>query len=346
MNRALDGRLMAAGQVPVRATTGAPHPADELLPDEIKREFQSWLRAFQDGDLERWRGGSVRSLEHVFEFSIQILVAANNATPRQQRERRPRGSRLEEFRIDQKAYTFVAADTPTWEAIFHVIQRSSRWPAAVGRETYDGNFVIVGPPGAGKTSFARLVHALMGRTGPFVNLETGGLVETMLLADLFGVAQGYATGSLEREGVIEAARTAGRATLFIDEFLDLPALQGALLRLLEDRQYRKLGEVGSRTARDLLIILATNLAETPESLRRLTRPPSELVRPGAADVGGFQGVRAESVRSLRASAGAEAPDRAAPGTQAVGRRPPKVPRREGRVRGVCTQGTRRAPLGR
>jgi DNA-binding NtrC family response regulator len=124
--------------------------------------------------------------------------------------------------------------------------------------------LICGETGSGKELFARAIHNLSGRRGPFVAVNVAGLDDTMFSDTLFGHKPGAFTGAAgSRKGMIEAA---GRGTLFLDEIGDLSeASQVKLLRVLQEREYHTLGaDVPKRL--EARVIAATH--QDPSKLRR------------------------------------------------------------------------------
>jgi DNA-binding NtrC family response regulator/tetratricopeptide (TPR) repeat protein len=99
---------------------------------------------------------------------------------------------------------------------------------------------IQGESGTGKELVARALHAASGRAGPWVAINLGALAEDLLSAELFGAERGAYTGAHEtRRGVFELAH---EGTLFLDEVADAsPAVQAALLRVLETGSLRRVG---------------------------------------------------------------------------------------------------------
>lgn len=100
--------------------------------------------------------------------------------------------------------------------------------------------LLCGETGVGKELFARAVHAASGLEGEFVSVNVAGLDDVMFTDMIFGHKRGAFTGASEqRDGLI---RKASGGTLFLDEIGDIsPAAQKILLRLLQEKEYYRLG---------------------------------------------------------------------------------------------------------
>ncbi len=104
------------------------------------------------------------------------------------------------------------------------------------------NILITGESGTGKEVIARTIHESGHRTaGPFIAINCAAIPETLLEAELFGYAKGSFTGAVDKKaGLFEEAEG---GTLFLDEIGDLnQPLQAKLLRVLQDRKIKRIGE--------------------------------------------------------------------------------------------------------
>jgi DNA-binding NtrC family response regulator len=117
--------------------------------------------------------------------------------------------------------------------------------------------LITGETGTGKGVLARWIHEAGTRVAePFVDLNCGGLSRELLDSELFGHEKGAFTGAVNsKPGLLELAH---RGTVFLDEIGDLELqIQPRLLKVLEDRKFRRLGDVRDRWV-DLRLIAATH----------------------------------------------------------------------------------------
>ncbi len=116
--------------------------------------------------------------------------------------------------------------------------------------------LVLGESGTGKEVVAREIHRTSGRPGPFVAVNVAALAESLAEAELFGAARGAYTGAeRDRAGVVEAS---SGGTLFLDEIGDLsPPVQAKLLRVLQEKEVRRLGETRTRPV-DLRLVTATH----------------------------------------------------------------------------------------
>ena len=117
--------------------------------------------------------------------------------------------------------------------------------------------LIGGETGTGKEQAAAAVHANSVRaTGPFLPVNCAAVDENLALSDLFGHRKGAFTGAdRDRRGVFESA---AKGTVFLDEIGDLsPRAQGLLLRVLQEKEVRRLGDSEARPV-DVRVVAATH----------------------------------------------------------------------------------------
>ncbi len=122
----------------------------------------------------------------------------------------------------------------------------------------DFSLLILGETGVGKTHLARRIHDGSARArGPFVVADCGAMTESLFEAELFGHRKGAFTGAVQSADGLVARAEGG--TLLLDEIGNLPApCQAKILRLIETRCYRPVGEATERVA-NVRVLAATNL---------------------------------------------------------------------------------------
>jgi DNA-binding NtrC family response regulator len=121
----------------------------------------------------------------------------------------------------------------------------------------DASVLILGASGTGKELAANIIHKLSARAGgTFVAIDGGALAEGLVESELFGHARGAYTGALaDRRGLFEEAHD---GTLFLDEVGNVsPGIQSRLLRVLESREVRRIGDNRNRPV-NVRVLSATN----------------------------------------------------------------------------------------
>jgi len=142
----------------------------------------------------------------------------------------------------------IVGESPLLQRVFQLISKVA--PA-------DSTVLISGESGTGKELAARAIHRNSKRAEkPFIAVNCAALAESLLESELFGHEKGAFTGALvQKKGRLEIADS---GTIFLDEIGDLsPALQTKLLRVLQEREFERVG--GNRTVKiDVRVIAATN----------------------------------------------------------------------------------------
>ena len=147
-----------------------------------------------------------------------------------------------------QAFADMVAEDESMALIFHQVE------AVAGT---DYSVVINGESGTGKEMLARVIHRISNRSkAPFIAVNMASFSKTIFEDEFFGHAKGaYTDASSDRQGFFEAAQG---GTLFLDEITELdPSLQEKLLRVIEEREFYRLGSTEIRNV-DVRIIAATN----------------------------------------------------------------------------------------
>ena len=168
-------------------------------------------------------------------------------------------------RLSNRSNTFSAPEGETLE----------EQPSLVGNSTlmrelnrkiglaasFNASVLIEGETGTGKGVVARLIHRLIHEEdedaeAPFISIDCGAVLDTLRGSDLFGHEKGAFTDAIsDRPGAFEQA---DGGTLFLDEVSNMtPALQGSLLNVLQEREFRRVGGTRTRSV-DVRVISATN----------------------------------------------------------------------------------------
>ena len=175
---------------------------------------------------------------------LQILL--QKAVERQDTLREVRALRRQ--LREQGSFGRIIGNSPGIRAVYRVIEQSAPTSASV---------LISGESGTGKELIAQTIHELSPRaTFPFVAINCAAIPETLLESEIFGHEKGAFTGATDRRtGVFELAH---RGTLFLDEIAEMmPATQVKLLRVLQERIFRRLGG-RQEISVDVRVIAATN----------------------------------------------------------------------------------------
>lgn len=207
-----------------------------LLYQGEKIGFFYLVRHQKKGDFTRW------DLEYLTAVANLAGMAIANA--RQYQTAVEENKRYEG--VLKSEIQFVG-NSPSVLEVNGFVQKVARSHASV---------LITGESGTGKELVARAIHAFSPRRMyRFVPINCAAIPDNLLESELFGVEKGAFTDAKEKLGRIELAH---QGTLFLDEISDMnPALQAKLLRVLQQREFERLGGIETHNV-DVRIIAATN----------------------------------------------------------------------------------------
>ena len=198
--------------------------------------------------VEAMRLGAADFLEKPFKREQFLMVLGRVQRFKQMGQRITQlETQVSEARAQSPEPIFEAA-APAMQKVMQVLFKAATSPATI---------LILGESGTGKSLVARAVHDRSHLAdNPFVTVSCPSLSKELLQSDLFGHVKGSFTGAVKDHwGKVKAAEG---GTLFLDEIGELPLeIQPKLLRLLQEREYERVGETTSRAA-NVRIIAATN----------------------------------------------------------------------------------------
>ncbi|MBI1375564.1 MAG: AAA domain-containing protein [Phycisphaera sp.] len=209
------------------------------LPQKARR------RDDRDLELERAYAQLVRYAADVRTLTKQLKQLTAELPPNPGET--PSSPEIEHPELPPATVTIVG-QSPSMKRVVEMCRKVARAPTTV---------LVCGETGTGKELTARLIHDWSDRRdGPYHALNCAALTETLLESELFGHEKGAFTGATHRKaGMFELA---SGGTLFLDEVGEMSlTLQAKLLRVLEDRTYRRVG--GEETLKtNVRIVTATN----------------------------------------------------------------------------------------
>jgi len=198
-----------------------------------------------DERAEELRFYEPKRLADCLDVSLHRVTETLKAAERKLREHR---SAIVRVAPDVEEPLGIVAKSPAMRKLVDLARRLAK---------VDSTVLITGESGSGKERIARLVHEESTRVaGPFIAVNCGAITETLLESELFGHARGAFTGAThDRPGLFEAANM---GTLLLDEVGEVsPGMQVKLLRALQEREIRRVGETRNRRV-DVRILAATN----------------------------------------------------------------------------------------
>jgi two-component system response regulator PilR (NtrC family) len=176
----------------------------------------------------------------------EIKVLIGNAL--EKRELKKENLRLREEIRGRDSFSGFVGKSKKMQELYAIIEKVAQSTASV---------LILGESGTGKELAAQAIHYNSARRAkPFVAVNCGAIPETLMESELFGHQKGSFTGAIaDRAGLFEQAEG---GTLFLDEIGEVPLqLQTKLLRVLQERQFRRVGGTEDRNA-DVRIVAASN----------------------------------------------------------------------------------------
>ena len=224
--------------------TGASERGSRAVPFEIEARMKG-----KDG-LYRWFLYRFNPLRDCDGRVLRWFVTGTEIEALKQAEERVQNENLALREEVDKASMFeeIVGNSPTLRA---VLTRVTKVAAT------ESTIIISGETGTGKELIARAIHKRSLRSSrPFVSVNCAAIPQSLIASELFGHEKGAFTGASQRRlGRFEMAE---RGTLFLDEVGELPnETQIALLRVLQDRQFERVG--GNQPIRaDVRVISATN----------------------------------------------------------------------------------------
>jgi transcriptional regulator with GAF, ATPase, and Fis domain len=147
-----------------------------------------------------------------------------------------------------RSFAGIIGQSPIMLEVFRLVETVCRTNSTV---------LISGESGTGKELVARAIHSLsLRRARPFVAVNCGAMPEALLESELFGHVRGAFTGAdKDKKGLIEAA---DGGTILLDEIGEMaPSMQVKLLRVLQERKYRRVGGTDEASS-NIRVIAATN----------------------------------------------------------------------------------------
>ena len=205
--------------------------------------------------VEATKGGAFDFVDKPFDFE-ELQLRVENAL--NHRELRRENDNLRRQMSTRSEYSNIIGSSKPMQSIYETID-------AVAKS--DANVLIVGESGTGKELIANAIHYKSLRTRkPFIKVNCAALPKELIESELFGHTKGAFTGAhADKEGLVQHA--AG-GSLMLDEIAEMPVeLQPKLLRVLQERSYRKIGSEKTYAV-DFRLISSTN------------RPPADAIRDG------------------------------------------------------------------
>jgi Nif-specific regulatory protein len=199
-------------------------------------------------DTEDKLRADVTFLEIISAFLAQA-IQINRMVMRQKEDLLEENAQLRAQVRDRFRFDNIVGDSPAMHEVFNIVGQVANSRATV---------LLLGETGTGKEMIAKSVHYNSPRRDkPFIRVNCGALTGTLLESELFGHVKGSFTGAIrDKIGRFEAA---DGGTIFLDEIGTMePQLQVKLLRVLQEREFERVGDNGVVKV-DVRVIAATNV---------------------------------------------------------------------------------------
>ena len=199
-----------------------------------------------DGVVQAMKAGAYDYIQKPFENNEEVLLTLDRALER--RTLLERNRYLSEQLEARYGLENLVGQSPAMQRVFDLIRRAAPTHSTV---------LILGESGTGKEVVARALHQISDRRkNRFVPINCGALPHPLLESELFGHEKGaFTDAKTMKRGLVEVA---AEGTLFLDEIGDLPQeLQMKLLRVIETKEFRRLGSTQSKKV-DIRIVAATH----------------------------------------------------------------------------------------
>lgn len=205
--------------------------------------------------VEATKAGAFDFVDKPFDFE-ELQLRVENAL--KQRELLAENANMRRQLSTRSEYFNIIGSSKPMQTIYEMIESVAK---------SDANVLIVGESGTGKELIANAIHynSLRARK-PFIKVNCAALPKELIESELFGHTKGAFTGAhADKEGLVQHAAS---GSLMLDEIAEMPVeLQPKLLRVLQERSYRKIGSEKTYAV-DFRLITSTN------------RPPADAIRDG------------------------------------------------------------------
>ena len=219
-----------------------------VVPIKIEGRTAGALSVDKPFTTEEQLRSDAKFLDIIAAFLAQA-IQINRMVLRQKEELLEENAQLRAQVRDRYKFENIIGDSPAMHDVFAVVGQVANSRATV---------LLLGETGTGKEMIAKAIHYNSPRKEkPFVRVNCGAMTSTLLESELFGHVKGSFTGAIrDKVGRFEAA---DGGTIFLDEIGTMePQLQVKLLRVLQEREFERVGETQTMKV-DVRVIAATNV---------------------------------------------------------------------------------------